>query len=274
MRYLLAAAMLVLASVRPAPAMPQRIVSINVCTDQLLMALVEPERIASVSFLAADPATSVRWRQAAALHLNHGRAEEIMALQPDLVVAGTYAARVTASILKKLGYTLLELRPAASIQDIRDNLLTLGQATGSLNQARKLIDVFDQRLERLRYPAEGTRKLFVNYALNGWTSGTGTLVADLAHHAGFDVAGDRLGFQGLGNVSLERLILLSPDLIDLGNDWADPPSLASQSQGHPALQSLLQRTAQVSVDEPLWSCGTPWTLDALAQLRQARDALE
>ena len=43
---------------------PQRIVSLNLCTDQLLMMLVEPERIAAVSYHAVNPDTSNLAREA------------------------------------------------------------------------------------------------------------------------------------------------------------------------------------------------------------------
>ncbi len=52
-------------SASDAPSPPAtRIVSTNVCTDQLLMSLVPVDRIASVSFLAADPQVSLYAEQA------------------------------------------------------------------------------------------------------------------------------------------------------------------------------------------------------------------
>src|SRR5207302_173609 len=41
-----------------AAAAPQRIVSMNLCTDQMALLLAGPERIVSISFLGADPAES------------------------------------------------------------------------------------------------------------------------------------------------------------------------------------------------------------------------
>ena len=45
-----------------AQAKPQRIVSLNLCTDQLLLQLVEPERIAALTYLSDDPRQSVEAR--------------------------------------------------------------------------------------------------------------------------------------------------------------------------------------------------------------------
>ena len=67
---------------------PTRIVSINLCTDQLLLQLVGHKRIASVTYLAADPYISYSANLAVGLVKNHGLAEEVVALNPDLTLTG------------------------------------------------------------------------------------------------------------------------------------------------------------------------------------------
>ena len=77
------------ATAAPAPAAaPQRVLSLNLCTDQLLMALLPPQRIASITWLSrteGDPALLDIARQ---LPVNHGSPEEVLAARPDLVLAG------------------------------------------------------------------------------------------------------------------------------------------------------------------------------------------
>lgn len=81
-------------------AKPQRIASLNVCTDQLVIALAERSRIATVTFLAPNPDTSFYYREAKGLPINRGAAEEVLALKPDLIVAGTYTTPATTALLK------------------------------------------------------------------------------------------------------------------------------------------------------------------------------
>ena len=64
---------------------PQRIVSLNICTDELLLRLVEPSRVASVTWLSRDPSLSNIAALAAAVPVNHGSAEEVIPSAPDLV---------------------------------------------------------------------------------------------------------------------------------------------------------------------------------------------
>ena len=66
---------------------PRRVVSINLCTDQLALAVAAPGQLVSVSELARDPALSAMASRAAAIPSNRGRAEEVLALRPDLVLA-------------------------------------------------------------------------------------------------------------------------------------------------------------------------------------------
>ena len=253
---------------------PRRIVSINVCTDQLLLTLVQRERIASLSHLARDPHSSWIGDQADGLHLNHGLAEEIVALDPDLVVAAAFSFRPTVGVLKRLGYPVVELPMASSLEDIAGNLRVLAEAVGETESAHTLIATFRAEIEARTYPVTGPRPLFVSYEADGWTSGTDSLVADVARTAGFETLGDRLGHAGGRRVSVEELLILAPHVIDLGHPWDHPPALVSASLKHPALLALLERTLVVDVPDPLWMCGSLRTLEALSHLRQARERLD
>src|SRR3979409_1159971 len=77
---------------RAEPPTPQRIVSLTVCADQLLLDLVSRDRIAAPTYLAVDPTVSMRVEESRGLKGVHWLAEEILALQPDLVIAQEYSA--------------------------------------------------------------------------------------------------------------------------------------------------------------------------------------
>ena len=58
---------------------PERIVSLNLCTDISLIQLVPPEQIAGISFIVSDPRYSPVVDQAQRLPLHHGKLEEVIA---------------------------------------------------------------------------------------------------------------------------------------------------------------------------------------------------
>src|SRR5688572_17173739 len=85
-------------------AQPQRIVSIGLCTDQLLLMMVERKRIASVTHSAANPEESYMAAAVSDIPLNYSGVEEIIALDPDLVVGSPFASQDTARLMRELGY--------------------------------------------------------------------------------------------------------------------------------------------------------------------------
>src|SRR3984957_10984301 len=98
---------------------PQHVMSLSMCTDDLLLELLPPQRIASVTYYSRDPSNSYQWPQAAKVPVNWGTVEEVLAEKPDLVLAGTYTTPATRSLLKKMHLPLLEVPPAADFNEIR-----------------------------------------------------------------------------------------------------------------------------------------------------------
>lgn len=64
-------------------------ISLNLCTNQLLLELADPQSIASVTSLARDCSISAQCNTAATVPINYGTAEELLAARPDLVLAGS-----------------------------------------------------------------------------------------------------------------------------------------------------------------------------------------
>jgi iron complex transport system substrate-binding protein len=87
------AAAVLLLSVGQAAASPSgfpgRIMSLKVCTDELLLDLVAPSRIVSITFLSHEAASLKVWPQAARIAVNHNTAEEVLAVHPDLILTDT-----------------------------------------------------------------------------------------------------------------------------------------------------------------------------------------
>src|SRR5690606_558659 len=80
-----------------------RIASINVCTDQLLMALADPAQIAGLSPYARDPASSWMAERAKAFRRLSGEAEDVLALRVDAVAAAPFTRRATRAMLARQG---------------------------------------------------------------------------------------------------------------------------------------------------------------------------
>lgn len=259
---------LICAAPAPAGAAPERVVSMNVCTDQLAMLIADPGQLVSVSYLARDPASSVLAGEARAIPVNHGLAEEIFLLQPDLVLAGAFTTRTTVSLLKRLGFRVEEFAPENDFGAIRGNILRMGHLLGRPERAGELIERFDAELARWRQ-APGSRGLAASYYAGSYTSGDGTLADEVISAAGYDNLGAKLGFSGTMQLSLEVLLLSDPDLLILGDRGGRAPALAQGVLAHPALERAFSGVDRLEIESRYWVCGAPFTARAVEALASA-----
>ena len=115
---------------------PTRVVSTNLCTDQLLLMLAETKQITSVSYLALEPNSSFMAEQAQQHHINHEKAEELLSLKPDLILTSEYSDRALISLMKKLGHQVETFPLPHDIDGINPQYHTHGPTTqtGSTRQ--------------------------------------------------------------------------------------------------------------------------------------------
>lgn len=253
---------------------PQRIASLNLCTDQMLMMLVEPERIASISFLSLqDERTPPELRDVAnSLAVNHGLAEEVLLQRPDLVLAGTYAARPAVGLLRRMGVQVEDFAPEMSFDDMRANLLRMGELVGERDKAEAIIAGFDAEMAALRARASATDEMpvFADIDVNNWLAGSGTLSAEIVNAGGYRTLAETLGVVGHQNVPLEVLVTTDPDLMALETPWSDPPSLATNGLQHPALRRMARERDVIDMPERFTICATPYSLEGARLLAAQR----
>ena len=193
------------------PAPPARVVSINLCTDQLAMLIAAPASWSSVSSVARDPVSSALAAEAAAYPVNHGSAEEIFLLDPDLVLAGEYDRPATRAALDRLGLTVETFPIETGFADIRANVDPHGRAARPRGaRGRAASPRWTPRSPRRR--AAARRRARALFYANAYTSGAGTLADEILTAAGFrNIAAER-GVTGLARLPLEVLVLEAPDL--------------------------------------------------------------
>ncbi|MDR2297599.1 MAG: ABC transporter substrate-binding protein [Comamonas sp.] len=245
---------------------PQRIVSLNLCTDQILLQLVEPWRIAALSSISKDPRSSALHALAEGLPTVRGNTEEVLALKPDLVLVGTYTTRHTNAMLRKFGIPVLAVPGANSFDDVRKEIREVAQAVAAVPKGEQLIAQFDQRLEQLRASAPKQRKTAMRYSAGGYTAGSNTLYDSIFEAAGFINGARNANVQRYGRLPMERLVEQRPDLI-LGSDYKpETPTQGNRMLSHPAIQGLHARSAVLPSHDVV--CGGIWNLEAAQRLRE------
>jgi iron complex transport system substrate-binding protein len=249
----------------PSVSKPVRIMSIMLCTDSLLLDLVEPSRITSITYLSSSRSFSYLWPQAAHVPINHGLSEEVLAQRPDLILAGTYTTAGTRALLKRLGMPLLEVPPANDFEAIRRVTRMVGQAVGEPERAESLLARMDGTLLELSLTRPTQIIRVVSWDGGGSVPGEGTLFdAILRAAGGINIAAEP-GTRG-SYFGMERLLLARPDVLAYGAANRDRPSLRTDADQHPLLFKLYGNR-RVTYPELLYSCGVPESADAARELR-------
>ncbi|MCY4149968.1 MAG: ABC transporter substrate-binding protein [Gammaproteobacteria bacterium] len=266
------AAILSLAGMLAVPALaddlPKRVVSMNLCTDQLAMMLAAPGQLLSVSYLATDPRGSAMAEKAKSYQINRGLAEEIYLLRPDLVVAGSFSTRATVDMLKRLDIPVAVFEPAYGLGEVRDRLREMGEVLGREEAANALIADYDYHLGSLLEEA-GHRPRAALYYANGYTSGDRTLAGQILFAAGFENVAVEAGYSTGGILPLEVLAMLEPEALITGRRYSGT-SRSEEILDHPVVQTLRADGTNGAISDRDWICGTPYVLRAIKELGTLR----
>lgn len=250
---------------------PRRVVSMNLCTDQLAMMLAAPGQLHSVTYIAADARSSAMAEQAKEHVINHGLAEEIFLMQPDLVIAAAYSTRATVEMLRRLDIPVVMFDPASSLEDVRDRILQMGEVLHREDTAQALVSDFDTRLANLRTEVAQRPRAVLYYA-NGYTSGEQTLAGQILITAGFTNAAAEAGYGSGMKIPLEVLAVTNPDLV-ITSQPHPGESRAEAIMNHPVIEALRRTGERASITDRDWVCGTPYVLRAIEELAADRDGL-
>ena len=201
-------------------APPNRIVSAVLASDEILTALVPPERLAGVTYLIDEPGLSdVAELLPPDLPRIHAEAETMLALQPDLVVLASYTRAATVRLLVSAGVPVVRFQWYRSFADIMNSIRLLAAAVGADDNGARLIDDMRRRIIEVEEHTQGlARPRVLYYGGGGYSAGRDTLIdAMITLAGGHNVARD-VGLQGQGRLPLEVAVSLRPEVI-LISEW-------------------------------------------------------
>ncbi len=231
-----------------------RVVSLNLCTDQMLV-LLAPEQIAALSPLAKDPSLSFVARQAERFPSVRASAEAVLRLHPDLILAAPYGAQATLAVLQQEHIPILRISLPQDLAGIREMTRQLAHALDVAARGEALLAHMETELAEQPHTDRGIRALV--WEPRGFTVGRGTLMDSLLRAAGLSNASDgRL-------VGLEVLLRHPPDLLVVSTEPAYP-SLATAVLQHAALAGIPRRT----IPPALTICAGPFSAKAVTLLAQ------
>jgi iron complex transport system substrate-binding protein len=245
----------------------------NLCVDEIVLRLGDRRKIASVTWQALNPESSNVSELASGIPVNYGLAEEIIPLNPDLVIAGIYTTRDTVAALKRIGVPTMDVDVPRSFADVRAQFIELSRVLDEKEKGDRIVADMDDRLTQISARVSAARpRAFVLYP-NGYTAAKGTIVDEIVTRAGFVNAATSLRVHEYEQMPLETIIANPVDMLIMSSsrDW--PPALATELLRHPVLARIAARTRIVVMPYRLWSCGGPQLVDAVERLVQERAAI-
>ncbi len=229
-------------SASAAETKPQRIVSLTLGTDEILLSLVPSKRILAVTAYALDPNISNVPELAKTIPnaMREASVEVIVALQPDLILAASYTSPDVLTQLKEIGMPILILAHFSSIEGIKTNIRALGQAVHENEGAEALIAQMEKRLRAVEKAIASSpdRPGLLSYDLDGWTAGRDTTFDEIVRHAGGRNLAAEAGLKGHPKISLEKVVALDPEILILNQWHLDKTDRNDRLLSHPALQSV------------------------------------
>jgi len=248
---------------------PQRVVTVNLCLDQMALRLAAPGQLVGVSYLAHDPWLSAEAERARAIAPVRATVESILDLRPDLVIFNKDSHVGAKRLIGSAGVPLLEVPWAASLDEAEALILRIGAALGRDDRAREIVD--DMRLQRrqLTWTGPATGLAAVLQANRG-TSGKGSVMDELLRLSGFRNLAADLGIATFGRLPLEAVLAGRPDLLVLDGNANAHPARATEFVDHHALLALTGRTRLVSIPLRMSICAGPDNFAALRLLGEAR----
>lgn len=242
------------------PERPERIVSLNLCSDQYLLELADRGQIAGLTRNAADPEMSAIAGKVGNIHILSDSAEEILAIEPDLVVGMPARRSGIMAALSGQNYRTVDLKSAHSYTDIVAQVREVAAAVGHPARGEALIARMNHDLARL--PSTGKGRVAAYYQRRGFLTGTDTLMDDLMKRAGLVNLASTLGKPPLSTMSLEELMVARPDFMIVEAATDRVTDQGTEMLHHPLLKDI----PRIRLPQAWTVCGGPAYVDAARSL--------
>ena len=257
---LAATAALAISGAADAAETPQRVMSLSLCTDQLLLQLVPPERIISITYLSRLANESYLSAEAFGVPVNYGTPEEVAREHPDLVLTGTFSTPAARMLLRRLGAPLVEVPPAEDFEQIRAVTRQVAGAVGAAEKGEALIAEMDAALAELERTKPSQRIVVAGWTTSGVVPAKSTLFDSILTAAGGENVTNLIGAEPLYGpytaFDLEQVVTLRPDILAYGNSRVGRFDMSGEQLRHPVVRRLFAGR-QIAYPETLYSCGLP-----------------
>lgn len=254
-------------------ALPRRIVSQTLGSDELLFGVCAADRLVGVSSVARDGrysnvADQVRSRSLPTVK----NIEQIVELRPDLVFVASYSVAEQVELLRSTGITVFRLSNFDHIGGIMSNIRTVGYAVGEDQCATNLASRMEERINKIAAQAAShpSRPRVMLYDPSGYTAGANTLIDEILRRVGARNVAAEHSIQGSTRISAEAIALWQPDFLVAGAARGEfdqvrqsllaQPAIANSPAGRPG--------GIIIIDDRFLLCVSQYIVSAMEKLEE------
>jgi iron complex transport system substrate-binding protein len=199
------------------PKKPQRIVSVSLASDEILVDLVAADRIAALTYLADNSGISNVTEQAKQIPRRiKDNAESIIALQPDLVFMADWQSPDLIQAIRDAGISVYVYKAPGTIDEVKQVIEAISQAVGEEAVGKQLTLQMDGELDKITQKLQNVpadkHKTVLMYTLMGGTGGVGSTFDDIRRYASLKNAASIVGLGRSDILSKEQIVQANPDM--------------------------------------------------------------
>jgi iron complex transport system substrate-binding protein len=246
---------------------PHRIVSFNLCADQLLLALADPGQIAGLSPYAGDLSLSVMAAQAGNYPRLGWDTEYVVNLSPDLVLVGP-SDRPTRAILDASGLRVVQVDLVSNLAQARRQVMDVATLIGHPERGEKLVGQLRDAETKLAASKLSPPQTASVLERGGYAEGADSLITAMLKTAGLQPPLDVPGGFG-GFMSMETLLTEGPDILVLQDIPREAGDQGALFVTHPAVLARYGPDRRIELASRYSLCGGPALLQGLNVLRES-----
>jgi len=230
------------------PHKPHRIVTLSMSTDEIVLGLVPPGDMVACNTLLDDPVSSNVTALAAQIEkkITNPSAEEIAALEPDLVIVPDWGDLSRVDALRDLGIPVVVCEAGRDLPSIESSIRRIAAAVGEPQRGDDLIHQMHTKLEEIHAKVEEIppweRKSVVLISLMKTYGGKNSSFDAACQLAGVTNGRAAAGIEDGQAMSKEQLVAIDPDFLFLptyrNHGKYDVDAFRKEYLGDPALQTM------------------------------------
>ncbi|MSQ08728.1 MAG: ABC transporter substrate-binding protein [Dehalococcoidia bacterium] len=224
---------------------PQRIHTVSLGHDEIIVALIGAKRLAGIGSFTADPIYSNVAADVKGLPRVKRDAEAILGLNPDIVIASKFTNQDLLNRIKGAGVPVARTNLESSSLGNIPNILLLGYMLGAEERAnllageiRKRIDAVGSKVRDVPAASMVRALSIAKFAETIDASGATSTEGGIIESAGAVNAAAEVGVYGHQTISLESIAAMRPDVIILTQPVEGGLKFMAELYASPALQDV------------------------------------